>query len=87
MKVREGDFMARKKQNLSFEEAMTQLEDILSLLEDGELSLDDSLTQFSKGVELYKYCYELLNNVEGKVKIILDDGNNDIKEVDFNVNT
>lgn len=79
--------MARKKQNISFEEAMTQLENILSLLEDGELSLEDSIAQFSKGVELYKYCYDLLNNVEGKVKIILDDGNNDIKEAEFNSNT
>lgn len=78
--------MARKKQNLSFEEAMTQLENILSLLENGELSLDDSLAQFSKGVELYKYCYDLLNRVEGKVKIILDDGNDDINEAEYNAN-
>ncbi|WIV10992.1 exodeoxyribonuclease VII small subunit [Proteiniborus sp. MB09-C3] len=79
--------MARKKQNLSYEEALLELENILSMLENGDLSLDDSLTEFSKGVELYKYCYDLLNKVEGKVKIILDDGNNDIKEVEFNANS
>lgn len=85
--MRGGDFMARKKQNMSYEDAIVQLENILSMLEDGDLSLDDSLAEFSKGVELYKYCYDLLNKVEGKVKIILDDSNNDIKETEFNANT
>lgn len=85
--MRDGDILARKKQNLSYEEALLELENILSMLENGDLSLDDSLTEFSKGVELYKYCYDLLNKVEGKVKIILDDGNNDIKEVEFNANS
>ena len=85
--MRDGDTMSRKKQNLSFEEAIVQLENILSNLEKGELSLDDSLTEFSKGVELYKYCYDILNKVEGKVKIILDDGNNDIKEAEFKANS
>ncbi len=79
--------MPRKKQSLSFEDAIIQLEKILSMLEDGNLSLDDSLAEFSKGVELYKYCYDLLNKAEGKVKIILDDGNTDIKEIEFNTNS
>lgn len=79
--------MARKKQSLSFEDAIVQLENILSMLEDGDLSLDDSLAEFSKGIELYKYCYDLLNKVEGKVKIIIDDGNNDVMETEFNSNT
>lgn len=85
--MEDGDSLARKKQNLSYEEALLELENILSMLENGDLSLDDSLTEFSKGVELYKYCYDLLNKVEGKVKIILDDGNNDIKEEEFNANS
>lgn len=84
--MRGGEIMARKKQNLSFEDAIVQLENILSMLEDGDLSLDDSLAEFSKGVELYKYCYDLLNKVEGKVKIIIDDGNNDIMETEFSAN-
>ncbi|MFA5524030.1 MAG: exodeoxyribonuclease VII small subunit [Tissierellales bacterium] len=79
--------MARKKQNISFEDAIVQLEDILSKLEEGELSLDDSLTEFGKGIELYKYCYDLLNKVEGKIKIIVSDENGVIIEKDFNANT
>ncbi len=85
--MKEGDILARKKQNLSFEDAVLELENILSMLENGNLSLDNSLAEFSKGVELYKYCYDLLNTVEGKVKIILDNGNEDIKELDFNANS
>lgn len=85
MKV--GDTLARKKQNQSFEEAVIELENILTRLENGNLSLDDSLTEFSNGVELYKYCYELLNKVEGEVKIILDKSNDGFEELDYNPNS
>lgn len=84
MKV--GDKLVRKKQNLSFEEAMLELESILSKLESGNLSLNDSLNEFSNGVELYKYCHELLNKVEGKVKIILEKNNDDFEELDYSPN-
>ncbi|SDY48505.1 Exodeoxyribonuclease VII small subunit [Proteiniborus ethanoligenes] len=79
--------MAKKKQKLSYEEAILELESIVSLLENGELSLEESLTEFKKGVELYKHCYDILNNIEGEVKIILDNGNDNIEEMDFNVNS
>lgn len=84
MKV--GDKLVRKKQSLSFEEAMLELESILSKLESGNLSLNDSLNEFSNGVELYKYCHELLNKVEGKVKIILEKNNDDFEELDYSPN-
>lgn len=79
--------MPKKKQNLSYEEALSELENILESLENGDLSLNDSLNEFSKGIELYKYCYELLNKAEGKVKLILDNGDNDFEEVEFNTNS
>lgn len=84
MKV--GDTLARKKQNKSFEEAMLELENILSKLESGNLSLDESLTEFNKGVEMYKYCYDMLSKVEGEVKIILNKSVNDFEEVDYSPN-
>lgn len=77
--------MTKKKQKISYEEAVKQLETIVSVLEKGELSLEDSLNEFKKGVELYKYCYGILNEVEGEVKIILDNDNNNIEEMDFTV--
>lgn len=85
--MKDGDTLAKKKQNLSFEDAVLELESILSMLENGGLKLEDALTEFSKGIELYKHCYELLNGVEGKVKIILDNGNEKFEEVDFNANS
>lgn len=79
--------MPKKKQNLSYEEALSKLENILALLEKGDLSLSDSIEEFSKGVELYKYCYDLLNKAEGKVKLILDNGDDNFEEVEFNTNS
>ena len=76
--------MAKKKQNISFEEATQELEKVINMLEGGDLSLEDSLTEFSKGIELYKHCYDMLNKVDGKVKIILG---NDSEEIDFDAST
>lgn len=78
--------MGRKKKDYSFEEAIDELEMTVNQLENGDLSLDESLTKFQKGIELYKYCNELLNKAEGQVKIILSNNYNEIEEVDFDTN-
>ena len=61
---------------MSYEEAVKELEKILSELEKGELNLDESIKLFEKSVELSKLCFEKIKNTEGKVEIIrkeLDD--------------
>ncbi|MGF7057011.1 exodeoxyribonuclease VII small subunit [Brassicibacter mesophilus] len=78
--------MGRKKKDYSFEEAIDELEMTVNQLENGDLSLDESLTKFQKGIELYKYCNELLNKAEGQVKIILSNNYNELEEVDFDTN-
>jgi exodeoxyribonuclease VII small subunit len=58
----------------SFEAQIAALEEIVGHLEKGDLSLDDSLAQFEKGVKLTKECQSILSEAEQKVMILSDDG-------------
>ncbi len=60
--------MATKKK--SFEESLKELESIVSRLESGEISLEDSLTQFESGTKLYKECKDQLHLAEKKIAVI-----------------
>ncbi len=62
--------MAKK---ITFEEKLEKLEQIVTGLESGELSLDDSLKSFSTGVELYNDCKKYLSDVEAKVTKLSED--------------
>ena len=68
----------------TFEEMMNKLEEISQDLENGELTLDESMEKFEEGMKLSKKCSEVLENAEKKIKILIKDGE-DIKEEDFNV--
>ena len=66
--------MAKKGQSEKrFESALEELESVIEQLESGELSLEDSLTAFEKGVGLVKYCNQKLNEVEQKVELLTKD--------------
>lgn len=54
----------------SYEAALEAIERIVEQLESGELSLEDSLAIFEKGVGLTKYCYQKLDEVEKKIEIL-----------------
>ncbi|MBA2656554.1 MAG: exodeoxyribonuclease VII small subunit [Tatlockia sp.] len=53
---------------IHFEKSMTDLEEIVMQLERGELSLEDSLKQFEKGINLARRCQEVLNHAEQKIE-------------------
>ena len=55
---------------MSYEEALKELQNILSLLEDEDTNLDDAIKLFEKSVELSKICFEKIKMTEGKVEII-----------------
>ena len=57
-----------------FEDALGELEGIVTRLEAGELSLDESLTAFEQGVALAKLCHTRLDEAEQKVEKLLADG-------------
>jgi exodeoxyribonuclease VII small subunit len=54
-----------------FEQALAQLEAIVEQLEQGDLSLDESLQQFEHGVQLTRTCQSALKQAEQKVEILL----------------
>ena len=69
-----SDRMANKDQSdKKFESALEELEGVVEQLESGDLSLEDALTAFEKGVGLVKYCNQKLNEVERKVELLLKD--------------
>jgi exodeoxyribonuclease VII small subunit len=61
--------MARKK--VKFEEALERLEKIVDELEGGDLTLDESIARYEEGVKALKQCYEILQNAEKKVEVLM----------------
>jgi exodeoxyribonuclease VII small subunit len=60
-------------QGLNFETAIESLEEVVEHLESGDLSLEDSLAAFEKGVGLVRYCSEKLNEVQKRVELLVRD--------------
>jgi len=59
-------------EKLDFEEAIEQLEKTVDQLESGELSLEESIKAFEKGIELSKFCRNKLEKAENRVKQLLE---------------
>ncbi|MBN8190895.1 exodeoxyribonuclease VII small subunit [Bacillus sp. NTK074B] len=67
--------MAKSKEELSFETAMDQLEEIVEKLEEGEVPLEKALEFYQKGMDLSKYCHDTLQNAENQLtKMMTDEG-------------
>lgn len=67
----------------TFEASMHELEEVVSKLENGDITLDDSLKLFEQGIKLAKTCQKKLDDAEKKVKILTADSNGDFVEEDF----
>lgn len=70
--------MGSKKK--SFEEAITELEYIVSEMEKGELTLEESIEFFQRGIELSKYCSKRLDEIEKKISVLIEDEEGNIRE-------
>lgn len=69
--------MSKKKedsgiQDINFEAAMAELEELVAQMEDGDLTLDDSLKAFERGVMLTRQCQQALNRAELRVQTLTD---------------
>ncbi|AUS96170.1 exodeoxyribonuclease VII small subunit [Clostridium thermosuccinogenes] len=73
------------KKEKKFEEAIKELEEIVEKLEKGDLSLDESIEFFQKGIELSKYCSKRLDEIERKISLLVEDEKGRIIEEPFNV--
>jgi len=76
--------MATKKKSLDFEQALNQLETLVEQMEEGELSLEDSLKAFEKGIKLTRDCQQALTDAEQKVQQLIEQ-NGELQSVDFQV--
>lgn len=72
-----------KNKNLTYEDAILKLESILEELEEDGCTLDESINKFKKGIELYNYCNNLLYKAEGEVKILLEDKEGNMLDIEF----
>ncbi len=63
---------ARKKVDEvpSFEESVAELQQIVGALEDGSLPLEESMSQFERGVGLLKNCYQVLEQAEQRIEVL-----------------
>ncbi|ACA54130.1 exodeoxyribonuclease VII small subunit [Clostridium botulinum A2B7 92] len=68
--------MGRKKE--SFENMLEKLETIVNSMDNGEITLEDSMKSYEEGIKLCNKLYKVLKDAEGKIKILEDN-----KEEDF----
>lgn len=71
------------EKEMTFEVAISRLEEIVRALESGSAPLDKSLALFEEGVALVKLCNSRLDNAEQKVKILTTAPNGTLTEVDM----
>ena len=62
--------MARKKQGVDFEAALEELEGLVERMEEGELSLEESLKTYERGIELSRACQKSLDAAEQRIQIL-----------------
>ena len=73
----------KKKIEHNFETKLKRLEVIVQKLEDGSVSLDESIQLFEEGMNISTECYEYLNNAEKKVKQLIKNQDGKIQLADF----
>lgn len=64
--------MSKKNHSINFEETLAELEALVEKMEAGELSLEESLQHFERGIALAGTCREALARAEQKVRILLE---------------
>jgi exodeoxyribonuclease VII small subunit len=70
--------MARKQQEtLAFEKSLKELEALVTKMEQGNLSLEESLQHFERGIQLTRSCQKALKAAEQKVEILLNKSGQD----------
>ena len=67
--------MAKEEKELSFEESLNNLEEIVKKLETGEVPLDEAINEFNKAMKLAKSCDDKLKSAEEAItKLVSDTG-------------
>lgn len=69
----------------NFENSLKELEDIVTKLEGGDVSLDESLSLFENGIKLSKVCQKMLDDAEKKVSVLMSGNDGEMEKQDFDV--
>ena len=64
--------MTDNKKDISFEEALKNLEKIVEELNNGDMELEKAITAYEKGMELKSICEARLKNAQERIEIIQD---------------
>jgi exodeoxyribonuclease VII small subunit len=64
--------MRKNNPTQNFESALADLEATVTLMESGQLPLDQSLSAFQRGTELLRFCRQALTETEQQVKLLDD---------------
>lgn len=64
--------MAKKTTGFQFQQALSELESVVEHLERGELSLEESLKHFERGIALTRACQKALAEAEQRVKVLME---------------
>ena len=70
------DLLDKKIDGLTYEDAFDRLQKITELLENGNVSLDDSIKYYEQGILLKNFCERKLKDAEMKIKNVLDNSKN-----------
>ena len=62
--------MTTKKNDISFEEALKDLEKIVEDLNNGDMELEKAITAYEKGIQLKNICEERLKNAQQRIELI-----------------
>lgn len=75
--------------NLSFEEALQELETIIKKMENGEVKLSDSVSLYERGIALKNHCEEVLKSAKLKIEKIqlkpMENGDTEFETVQFDI--
>lgn len=70
-------------ENLTFEQALRELQDIVNKLETGQVSLEEAIEMYERGVKLSKHCIQKLTQAELRIKKIIKDELQGFTLIDF----
>lgn len=75
--------MAKKSNNIDFELKLKELEDLVEKMENGNVSLEESLKYFEQGIALTRTCQKALAEAEQKVQVLMEkDGKQQLTSLD-----
>jgi exodeoxyribonuclease VII small subunit len=64
--------MSRK---FDFNKGLSELEEIIGKMESGDLSLEESLKYFEKGIKLHRQCHSALSSAEQRISVLSEEDN------------